>query len=104
MSAPAKFARVAEGLYRFSRKGKAFGSSYAYFWRGGKQIKQKLEAVDIEQARRELSALRGEKDRIDPALREMTACRSPRPLPDDRRALGATFLQYPKIFREAHQG
>jgi len=72
MSAPAKFARVAEGLYRFSRKGKAFDPYYAYFWRDGKQIKQKLEAVDVERARRELTALRGEKDRLDPALRKMT--------------------------------
>jgi len=72
MSAPVKFARVAEGLYRFSRKGKAFGPYYAYFWRGDKQIKQKLDAVDLEQARRELSALRGEKDRLDPSLRKMT--------------------------------
>jgi integrase len=72
MSASAKFARVAEGLYRFSRKGKAFGSYYAYFWRGGKQIKQKLEAVDLEQARRELSSLRGEKERLDPGLRKIT--------------------------------
>ena len=54
MCAPAKFARVAEGLYRFSRKGKTSGPYYAYFWRDGKQIKKKLDAVDLEQARREL--------------------------------------------------
>jgi hypothetical protein len=72
MSAPAKFARVAEGLYRFSRKGKTLGSYYAYLWRDGKQIKRKLEGIDVEQARREFIALCGEKDRLDPTLRRMT--------------------------------
>jgi hypothetical protein len=72
MSALAKVARVAEGLYRFSHNGKTSGPYYAYFRRNGKQIKKKLEAVDVEQARRELSALRGEKDRLDPTLRKMT--------------------------------
>jgi hypothetical protein len=72
MSAPAKFAWVAEGLYRFSRKGKTSGSCYAYFWRDGKQIKRRLAGIDLEQARRELTGLRTETDRLDPALRKMT--------------------------------
>jgi len=60
--------RVAEGLYRSSRNGKTLDPYYAYFWRDGKQIKQELDAVDVEQAHRELGALRGEKSRLAPRI------------------------------------
>lgn len=71
-SPQAKFARVAEGLYRFEKNGTASGPYYAYFWRGGKQIKQRLEGIDREQAKRELAALRNEDERTDPSKRKMT--------------------------------
>jgi hypothetical protein len=50
MSAPARLAPVAESLSRFSRDGKTSAPYYAYFRKDGKQIKQKLEAVELEQA------------------------------------------------------
>lgn len=56
----AKFVRVAEGLYQFEKNETASNPYYAYFWHGGKQIKQRLKGIDREQAKREMEALRDE--------------------------------------------
>ena len=100
MSALAKCARVAEGLYRFSLNGKTSGPYYAYFWRDGKQIKKKLEAVGVEHAQHHA----GREGSPRPCLTEDDTLRSPRALSDHDPEFGETFGQHLRIFCEAHQG
>jgi len=67
-----QFVRVGEGLYRYAREGKTYGSYYVYFWRGGKQVKHCLKTEDKALAKRQrLDRLRGH-DRLDAGLRKIS--------------------------------
>jgi integrase len=73
-----KFCRVAPSVYRYfeilsnGKKGKGTGSYYAYYWRGGYQIKISLDTEDIKEASFKMRKVRAEQDRLNPDLRGLT--------------------------------
>lgn len=73
-----KFLRVAPSVYRYfeigpeGKKRKGVGSYFAYYWRGGHQIKATLDTEDLKEASLKMRKLRAEQDRLDPKLRAIT--------------------------------
>jgi integrase len=73
-----KFLRVAPSVYRYfeilpnGKKAKGTGSYYAYYWRGGHQIKLSLDTEDIKEASLKMRKVRAEQDRLNPDLRGLT--------------------------------
>ena len=73
-----KFLRVAPSVYRYfeilpnGKKAKGAGSYYAYYWRGGHQIKLSLDTEDIKEASLKMRKVRAEQDRLNPDLRGLT--------------------------------
>lgn len=60
--------RVSENLYRY----KPAGMYYAYFWRGGKQIKKSLKTKDRAYAKRKLKDLLEQHGRLNKELGRQT--------------------------------
>jgi len=73
-----KFLRVAPSVYRYfeilpnGKKAKGAGSYYAYYWRGGHQIKLSLDTEDMKEASLKMRKVRAEQDRLNPDLRGLT--------------------------------
>jgi len=73
-----KFLRVAPSVYRYfeilpsGKKAKGAGSYYAYYWRGGYQIKISLDTEDLKEASLKMRKVRAEQDRLNPDLRGLT--------------------------------
>jgi integrase len=67
-----QFVRVGECLYRYALNGDPYGSYYAYFWRGDKQVKQSLETDDRPLAKRKLADLLKDYERLDLGQRKVS--------------------------------